>query len=522
MTKYIFVTGGVMSSLGKGIISSSIGLILKNMGYKVSMLKFDPYLNVDAGSMNPYQHGEVFVTKDGGEVDLDIGHYERFLNEDLSKLNNATSGSIYKTIIEKERKGDYLGQTIQVIPHLTDEIILRIKELIKKDNSDIIIVEIGGTVGDIESLPFLEAASELKNEEKDVFFFHVTYVPYLDLTEELKTKPTQHSVKELRSIGIYPDILFLRGKKELKESEKDKLTRYLGIPKDRIISVMDLPSHYLVPELLIKFKIEKILEELFNEKRKLNIENWLNFTSKLNKGEKIKKIGILGKYIELKDAYISLKEALIHSQVETNTKIETTWISSEDLENLEKNINLVDGVIIPGGFGKRGIEGMIEGAKICRISKKPLLGLCLGLQIIIIEFFRNVIGFSDSNSIEFDEKTPNPVIDLLSSQRDIKFLGGTMRLGESEIIINENTKAYKIYKKGFIKERHRHRYTFNLSYLSILEKNRIFVSGRSRDGEVEIVELMDHPFYIGVQFHPEFSSKPLSPNPIFSSFINSL
>ncbi|HQN48899.1 MAG TPA: CTP synthase, partial [Caldisericia bacterium] len=298
MAKYIFVTGGVMSSLGKGIISSSIGLILKSMGYKVSMLKFDPYLNVDAGSMNPYQHGEVFVTKDGGEVDLDIGHYERFLSEDLSKANNTTSGSIYKTIIEKERKGEYLGQTIQVVPHLTDEIISRIKELLKKDNSEIIVVEIGGTVGDIESLPFLEAASELKNQEKEVFFFHVTYVPYLDITEELKTKPTQHSVKELRSIGIYPDVLFLRGKKEIKESEKDKLFRYLGIPKERIISVIDLNSHYFVPELLLNSKIKEILEELFNEKRDIDISSWKNFTSKLNKSEKVKKIGILGKYIE--------------------------------------------------------------------------------------------------------------------------------------------------------------------------------------------------------------------------------
>ncbi|NLI56745.1 CTP synthase [bacterium] len=522
MAKYIFVTGGVMSSLGKGIISSSIGLILKSMGYKVSMLKFDPYLNVDAGSMNPYQHGEVFVTKDGGEVDLDIGHYERFLSEDLSKANNVTSGSIYKTIIEKERKGDYLGQTIQVVPHLTDEIILRIKELLKKDNSEIIVVEIGGTVGDIESLPFLEAASELKNEEKDVYFFHVTYVPYLDITEELKTKPTQHSVKELRSIGIYPDILFLRGKKEIKESEKDKLFRYLGIPKERIISVIDLNSHYFVPELLLNSKIKEILEELFDEKREIDISNWKNFTSKLNRGGKIKKVGILGKYIELKDAYISLKEALIHSQVETNTKIETIWISSEDLKNLEKNINEVDGIIIPGGFGKRGIEGMIEGAKICRLSKKPLLGICLGLQIIIIEFFRNVVGLNDSNSTEFDEKTSNPIIDLLSSQRDIKFLGGTMHLGESELIIKENTKAYQIYKRIFTKERHRHRYTFNLSYLDILEKNGMLISGRSRDGEVEIIELKDHPFYIGVQFHPEFSSKPLSQHPLFSSFINSL
>ncbi len=522
MAKYIFVTGGVMSSLGKGIISSSIGLILKSMGYKVSMLKFDPYLNVDAGSMNPYQHGEVFVTKDGGEVDLDIGHYERFLSEDLSKANNVTSGSIYKTIIEKERKGDYLGQTIQVVPHLTDEIILRIKELLKKDNSEIIVVEIGGTVGDIESLPFLEAASELKNEEKDVYFFHVTYVPYLDITEELKTKPTQHSVKELRSIGIYPDILFLRGKKEIKESEKDKLFRYLGIPKERIISVIDLNSHYFVPELLLNSKIKEILEELFIEKREIDISNWKNFTSKLNRGGKIKKVGILGKYIELKDAYISLKEALIHSQVETNTKIETIWISSEDLKNLEKNINEVDGIIIPGGFGKRGIEGMIEGAKICRLSKKPLLGICLGLQIIIIEFFRNVVGLNDSNSTEFDEKTSNPIIDLLSSQRDIKFLGGTMHLGESELIIKENTKAYQIYKRIFTKERHRHRYTFNLSYLDILRKNGMLISGRSRDGEVEIIELKEHPFYIGVQFHPEFSSKPLSPHPLFSGLINSL
>ncbi len=522
MAKYIFVTGGVMSSLGKGIISSSIGLILKSMGYKVSMLKFDPYLNVDAGSMNPYQHGEVFVTKDGGEVDLDIGHYERFLTEDLTKLNNSTSGSIYKTIIEKERKGDYLGQTIQVIPHLTNEIITRIRDLVKKDDSDIIITEIGGTVGDIESLPFLEAANEIKNEEKEVFFFHVTYVPYLETTEELKTKPTQHSVKELRSIGIYPDILFLRGKKDITESDKNKLFRYLGIPKERIISVKDLSSHYFVPEVLLKSGIDKIFGEFFNEKRNYNLKDWINFTSKLNLKEKTKKIGILGKYVELKDAYISLKEAIIHSQVHTGVNAEINWISSEDENNLEKNIDSVDGIIIPGGFGKRGIDGMIEGARICRIKKKPLLGICLGLQIILIELFKNVYGFNDANSTEFDEKTNTPVIDLLSSQREIKFLGGTMRLGESEIIIKEKTKVFDIYKKSFIKERHRHRYTFNLSYIDLLEKSEMIISGRNRDGEVEIVELRNHPFYIGVQYHPEFSSKPLIPHPLFSSFLKSL
>lgn len=522
MAKYIFVTGGVMSSLGKGIISSSIGLILKAMGYKVSMLKFDPYLNVDAGSMNPYQHGEVFVTKDGGEVDLDIGHYERFLNENLTKQNNSTSGSIYKTIIEKERRGDYLGQTIQVIPHLTKEIILRIRDLVKKDNSDIIITEIGGTVGDIESLPFLEAANEIKNEEKDVFFLHVTYVPYLETTEELKTKPTQHSVKELRSLGIYPDILFLRGKRDIEEQDKKKLFRYLGIKEEKIISVRDLPSHYFVPERLLESGIDKIFNMLFNEKRDYDLKEWLNFTSKIKYEGKSKKVGILGKYVELKDAYISLKEALIHSQVDTGINLEINWISSEDIVNLEKNIENVDGVIIPGGFGKRGIEGMIEGAKICRLTKKPLLGICLGLQIILIEYFRNVLNLYDANSTEFDEKTKNPIIDLLSTQREIKFLGGTMKLGESEIIIKERTKVYEIYKKMFIKERHRHRYTFNLNYIDLIENSEMVISGRNRDGEVEIVELRNHPFYIGVQYHPEFSSKPLNPHPLFSNFLKSL
>jgi CTP synthase len=522
MEKYIFITGGVMSSLGKGIIASSLGLIIKCMGYSVSMLKFDPYLNVDAGSMNPYQHGEVFVTKDGGEVDLDIGHYERFLNQDLSRYNNITSGYLYKSIIEKERKGDFLGQTIQVIPHLTREIINSIKDVLKKDNGEIIITEIGGTVGDIESLPFIEASSELKIEEKDVFFFHVTYVPFLETTEELKTKPTQHSVKELRSLGIYPNVLFLRSKKDIGIQEKEKLSLYLGIPKERIISVKDLNSHYFVPEVLISSNIKGIIESLFNEKREIYISNWINFTSKINKGNKTKKIGILGKYVELKDAYLSLKEALIHSGVDLGINIEINWISSEDTQNLYKNLESVDGVIIPGGFGKRGIEGMIEGAKYARENKKPLLGICLGLQIILIEFFRNVVGLKEANSTEFEKETPHPVIDLLSSQREIKFLGGTMRLGESEIIIKENTKAYDIYKTTFIKERHRHRYTFNLNFINELIENGFIVSGRSKDGEVEIVELKDHPFYIGVQFHPEFSSKPLNPNKLFVEFLKSL
>ncbi|MCX8094907.1 MAG: CTP synthase [Caldisericia bacterium] len=522
MAKFIFLTGGVMSSLGKGILASSLGLIIKNMGYNVSMLKFDPYLNVDAGSMNPYQHGEVFVTRDGGEVDLDIGHYERFLNQNLSRYNNITSGYLYKTIIEKERKGDFLGQTIQVIPHLTQEIINCIKDVIKKDNCEIIITEIGGTVGDIESLPFIEASSELKIEEKDVFFFHVTYVPYLETTEELKTKPTQHSVKELRSLGVYPDILFLRSKKDIGLQEREKLSRYLGIPIEKIIPVKDLESHYLVPEVLLNSNIKTILDSIFNEKRDLEISNWLNFTSKINKGAKTKKVGILGKYVELKDAYLSLKEALVHSSVELGINVEIEWISSEDIENLYKNLERVDGIIIPGGFGKRGIEGMINGAKYARENKKPLLGICLGLQIILIEFFRNVIGYKEANSTEFEKETPYPVVDLLSSQRDIKLLGGTMRLGESEIIIKENTKAHSIYKQTFIKERHRHRYTFNLDFIKELNQGGFIISGRNKDGEVEIVEYSEHPFYIGVQYHPEFSSKPLSPNNLFTEFLKIL
>lgn len=511
-----------MSSLGKGIIASSLGLITKSMGYKVSMLKFDPYLNVDAGSMNPYQHGEVFVTKDGGEVDLDIGHYERFLNQNFSRYNNITSGYLYKTIIEKERRGDFLGQTIQVIPHLTQEIINFIKDVQRKDDAEIIIIEIGGTVGDIESLPFIEASSELKMEEKDVFFIHVTYVPYLETTEELKTKPTQHSVKELRSLGVYPDILFLRSKKDIGKSEREKLSRYLGLSIEKIIPVKDLESHYFVPEVLLNSNIKNILESLFNEKRCLEISDWLNFTSKINKGNKTKKVGILGKYVELKDAYLSLKEALIHSSVELGINVEISWISSEDKENLYKNLKNVDGIIIPGGFGKRGIEGMIEGAFFARENKKPLLGICLGLQIILIEFFRNVVGYKEANSTEFDKDTPYPVIDLLSSQREVKTLGGTMRLGESEIVIKDNTKAYSIYKQGFIKERHRHRYTFNLDFINELTHGGFIISGRSKDGEVEIVELKDHPFYIGVQYHPEFSSKPLSPNNLFTEFLKSL
>lgn len=521
MRKYIFITGGVMSSLGKGIIASSIGLILKSMGKRVSMLKFDPYLNVDAGSMNPYQHGEVFVTADGGEVDLDLGHYERFLNKNMSRINNVTSGNLYKSIIEKERRGDFLGQTIQVIPHLTQEIKDRIRLVGEREESDAVIIEIGGTVGDIESLPFLEAAFEFKSEE-NVTFFHVTYVPYLETTEEFKTKPTQHSVKELRSIGIHPDALFLRSKKKVGEAEKKKISRYLGVPIRNIFGVENLTSPYFVPEHLIESGIVNTLKELGLSDKKPDMEKWLNFTTSLRKERKRKKVGIIGKYVTLKDSYISLEEAILHAGAKTRVEPDIEWISSEEIEKGMKIPEDIDGIIIPGGFGKRGIEGMIMSVRHARERNIPLLGICIGLQIIIIEFFRNRVGWKDAHSTEFDKTTKHPVIDLLSSQKEIEMLGGTMRLGEGEIIIKEGTLAEEIYRTRLIRERHRHRYTFNLSYLDILNKYEMKVSGRSRQGEIEIVEIKDHPFFIGVQFHPEFSSKPLKPNPLFISFLEHL
>ncbi|RLD15145.1 MAG: CTP synthetase [Caldiserica bacterium] len=521
MRKYIFITGGVMSSLGKGIIASSVGLILKAMGKKVSMLKFDPYLNVDAGSMNPYQHGEVFVTADGGEVDLDLGHYERFLGKNMTRINNVTSGNLYKSIIEKERRGDFLGQTIQVIPHLTHEIKERIRLVGEREGSDVIIIEIGGTVGDIESLPFLEAAFEFKGEE-DSCFFHVTYVPYLETTKEFKTKPTQHSVKELRSIGIHPDALFLRSKMKVGEAEKRKISKYLGIPIKNIFGVKNLSSPYFVPEHLLNSGIRDTLHELGLEGKRMELSEWFNFTASLKKGRKKKKVGIIGKYVTLKDSYISLEEAILHAGAKAGIDPEINWISSEEIEKGKEIPKDIDGIIIPGGFGKRGIEGMIMSVRYARENRIPLLGICLGLQIVVIEFFRNRVGWRDAHSTEFDKDTDHPVIDLLSSQREIEMLGGTMRLGEGEVIIEGGSLAEEIYKTKVIRERHRHRYTFNLSYLNVLKDYEMDVSGRSRQGEVEIVEIKNHPFFIGVQFHPEFSSKPLNPNPLFVSFLKHL
>ncbi|MCA1932453.1 MAG: CTP synthase [Calditerrivibrio sp.] len=523
MAKFIFVTGGVLSSLGKGITAASLGTLLELRGYKVIIKKFDPYLNVDPGTMSPFQHGEVYVTEDGAETDLDLGHYERFLTSYTNRDCNITTGKIYNHVIEKERKGDYLGATVQVIPHITDEIKNNIRKL--SDQYDIVIVEIGGTVGDIESLPFLESIRQIKFDlnESDVLYIHVTLVPYIKSAGELKTKPTQHSVRDLREIGIQPDILVCRSEYPLNDSIRKKIALFCNVSKDSVINAIDASSIYQVPLLMNNEGIDRIvLNKLKLPERGYSLEKWEDIVFRLNNPEDTVTIGVVGKYVDLKDAYISLNEALIHGGIKNRLKVNIKWIDAEDLEKIpsDKFFEDVDGILVPGGFGDRGIEGKINAVNYARVKDIPFFGICLGMQCAVIEFARNVLKYDGANSVEFNQKTPYPVIDYMNEQKNIKKLGGTMRLGAYKCSIKEDTLAYKSYGTTEIMERHRHRLEFNNKYTEDIVKAGMTISGFNVErGLVEIVEIKSHRWFLGCQFHPEFKSKPTAPHPLFSSFI---
>ena len=528
MTKYIFVTGGVVSSLGKGITAASLGRLLKNRGYKVTIQKFDPYINIDPGTMSPYQHGEVFVTDDGAETDLDLGHYERFLDENLSKASNITTGKIYQSVINKERKGEYLGSTIQVIPHITNAIKERVFKVGREGNADIVITEIGGTVGDIESLPFLEAIRQVrKNVEhrNDVLYIHVTLIPYIDAAEELKSKPTQHSVKELRSIGIQPDIIVCRTSKEVPEDMKRKIGLFCDVEPEAVISNLTAKSIYEVPLLLQKEGLDKIaLEKLGLEDRPCDMTAWKEMVNRIISVKESVEIALVGKYVALHDAYLSVVEAMSHAGYEYGKKINIRWIDSEKLEeekpDLSKVFEGVDGIVIPGGFGYRGVEGKIATIKYARTHKIPYLGLCLGMQCAVIEFARNVCGLKDANSSEF-VKNCSAVIDLMSEQEDITEKGGTMRLGLYPCKLKKGTKVRDLYdNKELVYERHRHRYEVSNIYRKNLESHGMVICGTSPDEKlVETIELKDHPYFVATQAHPELKSRPNVPHPLFKGFI---
>lgn len=529
MTKYIFVTGGVVSSLGKGITAASLGRLLKNRGYKVTIQKFDPYINIDPGTMSPYQHGEVFVTDDGAETDLDLGHYERFVDENLSKASNVTTGKVYQSVINKERKGEYLGSTIQVIPHITNEIKERVMRVGKADNADIVITEIGGTVGDIESLPFLEAIRQVRKDlpnKNDVIYIHVTLVPYISAAEELKTKPTQHSVKELRSIGIQPDIIVCRTMKELSEDMKKKIALFCDVEPDAVINNLTADSIYDVPLLMEQEGLDHIaLKKLGLADRPVDLSDWKDMVARIHNAKGVTRIALVGKYVKLHDAYLSVVEALSHSGYAYGTKIDIRWVNSEELEENKPDLSEVfkdiDGIIVPGGFGYRGIEGKIDAIRYARENKIPYLGLCLGMQCAVIEFARNVCTMKKANSSEFIPDTPYPVIDLMSDQEDVTEKGGTMRLGIYPCKLKDGTRARKLYdNKEIIYERHRHRYEVSNELRPILEKAGLVISGTSPDGRlVEIIELKDHPYFEATQAHPEFKSRPNRPHPLFLGFI---
>ncbi|MDR1195142.1 MAG: CTP synthase [Endomicrobium sp.] len=519
MTKYIFITGGVVSSLGKGISGASIGKLLQLHGFKVNMIKFDPYINVDPGTMNPYQHGEVFVTVDGAESDLDLGTYERFLDIFTGKANTNTAGDIYQTVINRERRGDYDGATVQVIPHITDEIKRRFSAL--KNEYDVTIIEIGGTVGDIEGLPFMEAARQfqLENKKEDVFSIHVTLVPYIAGAHELKTKPTQHSVNKLREIGISPDMIICRTEYHLDKSLKRKISLFCNVPEDCVVDAMDSPSIYYIPEALYKQKVDSLIIEKLNikPKKKFN-KSWFNKIKKIGKTKKKVKIAVVGKYADLKDAYKSIDESLNIAAASLNAKAETGYLGAED-KNLIKKLKNYDAVLVPGGFGNRGREGKIKSITYARENKVPFLGICLGMQCSVIEASRNMASMKGANSTEFDDNTKYPVIKILDEQKNIKYRGGTMRLGNYKSEIKKGTLAHKIYKKTSVEERHRHRYEMNPEFVDTLAKAGLTVSAYHKNILPEIVEIRDHPFFIGVQFHPEFGSRPMNPHPLFREFV---
>ncbi|MHB8108185.1 MAG: CTP synthase [Candidatus Cryosericum sp.] len=529
MSKFIFVTGGVMSSLGKGIFSASLGRILLDEGFSVTILKMDPYLNVDAGVQNPFEHGEVFVTEDGAETDLDLGHYERFLNQNLHRMNNVTSGQVYLSVIEKERKGEYLGHTVQIIPHLTGEIRSRITKVAEESKADFVIVEVGGTVGDIEGLPFLEAIREFWAEDPaNSIFAHLTYVPYLETTDELKTKPTQHSVGELRKIGIQPTLVVARGIKELPIEQKRKVALFCGVPADHVISLPNLTSVYKVPNYLQEQRVGHLVLSAFGiAPRRAETETpWVRFTWTIDRAKTQRTMAIVGKYVQLNDAYLSLREALHHAAWATGCDLHIDLIDSEEVE--KQGIRLLeagryDGILVPGGFGKRGIEGMILAAGYARTHNLPYVGICLGMQVASIEFARNVLGITGANSQEFEPGVKDPVIYLMPSQKGVQKLGGTMRLGVYENTIVPGTKVEQAYGASTLSERHRHRYEFNNAYRAAFEEHGMRVAAVYPEEDlVEAVELTDHPFFVGVQFHPELSSKPLQPGPLFVAFLKAM
>ncbi len=528
MPKYIFVTGGVVSSLGKGIVSASIGKILESKGLRVIMMKCDPYLNVDPGTMSPYQHGEVYVTEDGAETDLDLGHYERFTNSDISKVSNITTGKIYHSVITKERHGDYLGATVQVVPHITDEIKAAIKNVSKDKSVDVVICEIGGTVGDIESLPFLEAIRQFRQDigKENALNVHLTLIPFIRVADEIKTKPTQHSVAEMREIGIQPDILMCRTEKRLSKEVRQKIALFCNVEVDQVIQALDVQEIYEVPLALKEEGLDTILIRLLRlncDDGEAKLKNWkVNVVDRVINPSKEVTIGFVGKYIELQDAYKSVYEALKHGGVSNDAKVIVKKIDAEEVmaHGPEKFLKDVHGVLVPGGFGDRGIEGKIKAIKFVRENKIPYFGICLGMQCAVIEFARNVCGMSRANSTEFNKTTPFPVISLLEEQKRVQDLGGTMRLGSYPCSLKKQTKAQKAYGKDSIQERHRHRYEFNNKYKVKMETNGLVVSGTSPNGRlVEIIELVDHPWFVGCQFHPEFKSKPDQAHPLFREFI---
>jgi CTP synthase len=526
-TKFIFITGGVLSSLGKGICAASLGRLLKSRGFSVSIQKLDPYINIDPGTMNPFQHGEVFVTDDGGETDLDLGHYERFIDENLSKFNNFTSGKVYKNVIDRERRGDFLGDTVQVIPHITDEIKECIKKTLEIKKVDVLITEIGGTVGDIESLPFLEAIRQFKKDigKENVLYIHVTYVPFLKTSGELKTKPTQHSVKELRSIGIQPDIIICRSEIKLEDDLKAKISLFCDIEQEAIVDAVNVKHLYEVPINLQKEGLDSIAMYKLNLKYRVSdIREWKNLVDIIKNLEGAVNIGIVGKYTNLKDSYISIVESLNHGGYYFGKNIEIKWINSEDLDDNNSWGSLfsdIDGVLVPGGFGLRGINGKINAIRYVRENKIPYFGICLGMQCAVIEYSRNVLGLTGANSSEFDEKTPYPVIDLMPDQKNVNELGGTMRLGSYPCKVTAGTIAFNAYKEELVNERHRHRYELNNKYRKELENSGMAVSGIYMEKNLaEIIELKDHPWFVGCQFHPEFKSRPDRPHPLFREFIS--
>ena len=525
MAKFVFVTGGVVSSIGKGIVAASLGRLLKSKGYSVSILKLDPYLNVDPGTMSPFQHGEVFVTEDGAETDLDLGHYERFTDTAMSRLNSVTTGSIYQAVINKERRGDYDGRTVQVIPHITREIRERIKRVANNSGADVVISEIGGTVGDIESLPFLEAIREFKGDVKrnDVVYVHVTLLPYIGTSGEIKTKPTQHSVKELRSIGIQPDILVCRSDRPINDELKNKIGGFCGVNSDAVIASLDADSIYSVP-LALKDEglCKEVLDCLDLNDHESDLKDWEQLVHKLRNPGPSVKVALVGKYVQLNDAYLSVVEALRHACISHDASLDLHWINAENIESegAEKLLQGMDAIVVPGGFGNRGVNGKIAAIRWAREQRVPFLGLCLGMQCAVIEWARNIAGLEDASSAELNPNSKHPVIHLLPEQQDVVDLGGTMRLGVYPCRLQANTTGQSLYNEEVVYERHRHRYEFNNSYRTLLMESGYVISGTSPDGRlVELIELKNHPFFIACQYHPEFLSRPGKPHPLFGGLI---